>query len=502
MRGLGKAATLMLAPTAALTRPVRATPMPLRAQTDAPNDAAFAVAVAVDTSSSAVAKAADQTLVFNLDIQESPEACSRAKVRIDGFLLSQDDNGAGQGTFASLDGHTVAASWNFTCREHARRVPWDQDLAVTIMSLDGEAVPETTFFTSFRQRTPAKVYDVGGDSVVYTTEGHAPSRLGEKEVLDRIRAMTGSADVGGEVGAEIKAEIKDIISMERQIRELGEVVHAKQEKVLGGLGIRPSAPAFNLQTFYQTAKLASSTLRGTMEHWLSSVLGFPVDGTNHGFRHHHHHHHHHDGSPPHRSHNQNHHHHHPPHHRDDGLVVSMQVDGQGGQHFFYYRDNGGSARLIPHISYLPLFATIFTFHLALFFILRSVRRRIHSRHPRREARARRRVQRRARRAGFEQTAGNLLCRMRDFLPFRAERVELNEKTSMLVMREEETSMEDELAAFQEAASVVGDMVAAQERRAARADGTQPPRFTEDVSPPAYDELEEAHDEKRPDGCGC
>lgn len=61
-------------------------------------------------------------------------------------------------------------------------------------------------------------------------------------------------------------------------------------------------------------------------------------------------------------------------------------------------------------------------------------------------------------------------------------------------------MEDELASFQEAASVVSDMVAAEEeRRAARSDESQPPRITEDVSPPAYDEVREMYDEKRPDG---
>ncbi|KAM0257534.1 hypothetical protein ACHAQJ_004348 [Trichoderma viride] len=485
MRGLGKAATLILAPTAVLTRPL---PMDPASSGGAPVNSAFAVAVAVDSSSSKDAKTADQTLVFNLDIQESSEACNEAKVRIDGYLLSQDDNGTGQGTFASLDGHTVTASWNFTCREHVRRVPWDQDLAVTIMSLDGEAVPETTFFTSFRQRTPVKVYDVGGDSVVYTTEGHAPSRVDQDKLLDKIKDITGLS----EVDDEIQSEIKDIVSMEHQIHELRELVRVKQRKVLDGLGINPSSPAFNLQTFYHTAKLASSTLRGTMEHWLNSALGFPLDKRHHHHRHHRYPHHH-------------------PHHREENLVVSMQVDGEGGQHFFYYREDDDTSRLEPthsrrHVTYFPLFATIFTFHLALFFVLRSVRQRTHSRrarnpsnrHTRREARAQRCVQRQARRASFKQSIQNFLVNFRDL--FQTKHIELNEKTSLLIHSEEEenTSMEDELASFQEAASVVSDMVAAEERRTARGDETQPPRFTEDVSPPAYDEVREMYDdEKRP-----
>ncbi|KAL7788983.1 hypothetical protein V8C37DRAFT_418258 [Trichoderma ceciliae] len=481
MRGLGKAATLILAPTAVLARPLSMNPTPSRGP---PVDSAFAVAIAVDTSGSRDAKTVDQTLVFNLDIQESSEACSQAKVRIDGYLLSQDDNGTGQGTFASLDGHTVTASWNFTCKEHVRRVPWDQDLTVAIMSLDGEAVPEATFFASFRQRTPVKVYDVGGDSVVYTTEGHAPSRLDEDRLLDRIKAITGLSKVDD----EIKTEIKEIISMEHQIHELRDLVKAKQRRVLDGLGIKRSAPAFNLQTFYQTAKLASSTLRGTMEQWLNSVLGFPLDRKYHGYRHRRFPYHH-------------------PHHREDGLVVSMQVDGKGGQRFFYYRESD-TTQMTPihsrrHVTYLPLFATILTFHLALFFVLRSIRQRSHSRRARnpsihtsrqqcrRETRARRRVQRQAPRAGFKQTIDNFLCNVRDL--FQAKRIELNEKTSMSI-HEEDTSMEDELASFQEAASMVSDMVAAEERRTSRRDETQPPRFTQDVSPPAYDE------EKRPDGC--
>lgn len=210
-------------------------------------------------------------------------------------------------------------------------MPWDQDLTVTIMSLDGEAVPETSFVTSFRQRTPVKVYDVGGDAVVYTTEGHAPTRLDQERLLERIKAITGLS----EVDDGIKADIRDIISLESQIRELGELVKAKQRKVMEGLGIRPSTPAFNLQTFYQTAKLASSTLRGTMEHWLSSALGLPVakyDRHHDDFGSHHH------RSP---------HHHH--NHKEDNVVVSMQVDGQGGQRFFYYRDesDSSSTRLTP-----------------------------------------------------------------------------------------------------------------------------------------------------------
>jgi hypothetical protein len=191
------------------------------------------------------------------------------------------------------------------------------------MSLDGEAVPETTFFTSFRQRTPVKVYDIGGDSVVYTTEGHAPTQLDQDKLLNKIKDITGLS----EVDDEIKSEIKNIISLEQQIHELRELVRGKQSKVLNGLGINPSTPAFNLQTFYQTAKLASSTLRGTMEHWVNSVLGFPLDKKHH-----------------HRHHRYPHHH---PHHREENLVVSMQVDGEGGQHFFYYREDDNTTRLTP-----------------------------------------------------------------------------------------------------------------------------------------------------------
>ncbi|KAM6482359.1 hypothetical protein HDV62DRAFT_41922 [Trichoderma sp. SZMC 28011] len=489
MRGLSKAATLLLAPTAVLTRPL---PVSSRG---VPTESAFSVAVAVDTSGSADAKKVDQTLVFNLDIQESSEACSQAKVRIDGFLLSQDDNGTGQGTFASQDGHTVTASWNFTCKEHVRRVPWDQDLTVTIISLDGETIPETSFVTSFRQRTPVKVYDVGGDSLVYTTEGHAPTRLDKERVLERIKTLTGLSDVDDET----KADIGDIISIETQMRELGEHIKTKQRKVMDKLGIKPPTPAFNFQTFYQTAKLASSTLRGTMEHWLGSVLGIPVECD--------HHHRHHD-----HGHGNRHRHPHRPH-RETDVVVSMQVDGEGGQRFFYYRDrddtDSSSTRLTPtpprrNVTYFPLFAIIFTFHLALFFVLRSIRQRIHSRRARnhsnrvcrRETRTQRRIERQARRNGAHQRTTNFFCSIRDL--FQTKRIELNEKTAMLI-QEEDTSMEDELASFQEAASVISDLVAVQETTRPR-EGSQPPRFTEDVSPPAYDEVEERYDEKRPDGC--
>ncbi|KAL7949878.1 hypothetical protein V8C42DRAFT_308859 [Trichoderma barbatum] len=491
MRGLSKAATLILAPTAVFTRPL---PGNVPSSRGVPSESAFSVAVAVDTRGSKDAKAADQTLVFNLDIQESPEACSQAKVRIDGFLLSQDDNGTGQGTFASQDGHTVTASWNFTCREQARRVPWDQDLTVTIISLDEEAVPETSFVTSFRQRTPVKVYDVGGDSVVYTTEGHAPSRLDQDRLIARIKTLTGLS----EVDDETKANIGDIISLENQMRELGEHVKAKQRKVLEKLGIRPSPPAFNLQTFYQTAKLASSTLRGNMEHWLNSVLGLPVEYEHHDHNHEHGNHHH----RPHRPH---------PNHKEDNGVVSMQVNGRGGQRFLYFRDDADSSttRLIPthsprNVTYLPLFAIIFTFHLALFFVLRSIRQRMRNRRARshssrtcrRETRAQRRIQRQARRTNAKQSITNFFCNIRDL--FRTKRIELNEKTCLMI-QEEDTSMEDELASFQEAASVFSDLVAAQERRLSREE-PQPPRFTEDVSPPAYDEVEHRYDDKRPDGC--
>ncbi|UKZ73538.1 hypothetical protein TrVFT333_001185 [Trichoderma virens FT-333] len=486
MRGLSKAATLMLAPTAVLTRPLPTNPVSSRG---VPAESSFSVAVAVvDTSASRDAKTVDQTLVFNLDIQESSEACSQANVRIDGFLLSQDDNGTGQGTFASLEGHTVTASWNFTCREHARRVPWDQDLTVTILSLDGETVPETSFVTSFRQRTPVKVYDVGGDLVVYTTEGHAPTRVDKERVLNRIKTLTGLS----EVDDEIKADIGDIVSLENQMRELGEHVKAKQRKVLEKLGMRPSPTAFNLQTFYQTAKLASSTLRGTMEHWVNSVLGLPPKCDHHRHRNHEH------GNRPHHPH---------PNHKQDDVVVSMQVDGQGGQRFFYYRDDAdsNSTRLTPthsprNVTYFPLFAIIFTFHLALFFALRSIRQRMHNRRARshssrtcrREARAQRRAERQSRRTGTT----NFFCSIRDLI--RPKRIELNEKTR-LMLQEEDTSMEDELASFQEAASVFSDLVAAQETTTS-SEETQPPRFTEDVSPPAYDEVEERYYDNRPGDC--
>ncbi|KAL6881686.1 hypothetical protein HDV57DRAFT_72271 [Trichoderma longibrachiatum] len=488
MRGLGKAATLVLAPAAVL-----ATPLPMNPSLrEISTESAFSVALAIDTSALRDAKTADQTLVLNIDVQESPEACAPAKVRIDGFLLAQDDTGAGQGTFASLDGRTVTASWNFTClREHGHEhsrgnvVPWDQDLAVTIMALDGEALapePSTSFVTSFRQRTPVKVYDVGGDSVVYTTEGRAASRRDKERLLERIKGLTGTDEVDGET----RAAVGDIVSLESQMRELGERIKAKQGMVLDRLGVRVPAPGSGVQTFYQTAKLASSTLRGTMEHWLGSVLGFPV--VRYEYRHW-------DEAAGedrrHRHHRVGQHAH--PEHRDDGVVVSMQVDGQGGQRFFYYRDDADSSstRLTPtppprNVGYLPLFATIFTFHLGLYFILRSIRQRIHARHPRDPSR--RRAQRHAPRDEHS-TARLLRESVRDLFRTTATRhVELDEKTRMKMMREGdgETSMEDELASFQEAASLFSDVVAVQARE-------------EDVSPPKYDDVLGRGDEKRPDG---
>ncbi|TFA99169.1 hypothetical protein CCMA1212_009025 [Trichoderma ghanense] len=509
MRGLSKAATLMLAPAAVLTRPLPMNP----SSRDVPAESAFSVAIAVDTSASRDAKTADQTLVLNLDIQESPEACAPAKVRIDGFLLAQDDTGAGQGTFASLDGRTVTASWNFTCREHehehkqghARRggVPWDQDLVVTIMTLDGEPVLPSTpsFVTSFRQRAPVKVYDIGGDSVVYTTDGRAPSRRDKERLLERIKGLTGVDEVDGET----RVDVGEIVSLEKQMRELGERIEDKQRMVLDRLGIRVAAPALDMQMFYQTAKLASSTLRGTMEHWLGSVLGFPVARYDYWHRD--------ENAGDHRRVGQHAH----PEHGDDGVVVSMQVDGKGGQRFFYYRDDAdaSSTRLTPappprNVSYLPLFATIFTFHLGLYFILRSIRQRMRmssSRRPRRNP-SHRRTQRHSPRSssssnGQQSTARLLRDSVRDL--FRTTTTitrhnELDEKTRMMMMMGEEddgTSMEDELASFQEAASLFSDVVAAQEREG---DGEgRLPRFAEDASPPAYDE-QWMRDEKRPDGC--
>ncbi|KAK1237780.1 hypothetical protein MKX07_003616 [Trichoderma sp. CBMAI-0711] len=533
MRGLSKAATLVLAPAAVLARPVP-TNVSLR---EIPAESAFSVAIAVPTGASRDAKTADQPLVLNLDIQESSEACAPAKVRIDGFLLAQDDTGAGQGTFASLDGRTVTASWNFTCREHehehaGRRrgggVPWDQDLVVTIMSLDGEAIaPEassssssssSTFVTSFRQRTPVKVYDVGGDSVVYTTDGRAPSRRHQERLLERIKGLTGVDEVDGRT----KADVGDIVSLENQMRELGERIKDKQRMVLDRLGIRmpttttTTLPALGggMQTFYQTAKLASSTLRGTMEHWLGSVLGFPPvvrhDSYRHwdeaGSREHHHR----VGQHAH------------PEHRDDGVVVSMQVDGQGGQRFYYYRDDADSSstRLIPtppprNVGYVPLFATIFTFHLGLYFILRSIRQRMHSRRSRSPGH-RRHPQRHSPRSSSnnnnqEQSTASLLREsVRDL--FRATRhVEVDEKTRLMMMTmhegDDSTTMEDELASFQEAASLFSDVVAAAAAAAVREDEDgRLPRFVDDVSPPAYDDddddddVQGRFDEKRPDGC--
>ncbi|ETS02007.1 hypothetical protein M419DRAFT_110377 [Trichoderma reesei RUT C-30] len=531
MRGLSKAATLVLAPAAVLARPVP-TNASLR---DIPAESAFSVAIAVPTGASRDAKTADQPLVLNLDIQESSEACAPAKVRIDGFLLSQDDTGAGQGTFASLDGRTVTASWNFTCRDHehehehaGRRrgggggVPWDQDLVVTIMSLDGEAIaPEasssSSFVTSFRQRTPVKVYDVGGDSVVYTTDGRAPSRRHQERLLERIKGLTGVDEVDGRT----KADVGDIVSLENQMRELGERIKDKQRMVLDRLGIRmppttttttttTTLPALGggMQTFYQTAKLASSTLRGTMEHWLGSVLGFPPAGSRE-----HHHHHHGVGQHAH------------PEHRDDGVVVSMQVDGQGGQRFYYYRDDADSSstRLAPappprNVGYVPLFATIFTFHLGLYFILRSIRQRMHSRrsrspdhrhHPQRHSP---RSSSNSNNTSQEQSTASLLREsVRDL--FRATRhVEVDEKTRLMTMMtmhegDDSTTMEDELASFQEAASLFSDVVVAAAAAAAGREDEDGrlPRFADDVSPPAYfddddDDVQGRFDEKRPDGC--
>ncbi|KAI0193365.1 hypothetical protein EV127DRAFT_468361 [Xylaria flabelliformis] len=102
-----------------------------------------------------------QQTTLDLRVFESTTPCGYGNVSLNGEPLAQDDSGFGSGSIPTESGSVLTADWKFTC------VHLDQDsevqlLSVRIVSVDDQEIDDVAFSVQFRQIAPVSVSYIDG----------------------------------------------------------------------------------------------------------------------------------------------------------------------------------------------------------------------------------------------------------------------------------------------------------------------------------------------------
>ncbi|CAM1511198.1 Fc.00g087110.m01.CDS01 [Cosmosporella sp. VM-42] len=240
MRGLVKAAALLLAPALA-----GASLFGL----DETVPAAFV------TLEIPLGKNQAETLTLRLDVQESEQICGYANVTVNSQTLSQDANGSGRGHLNVDNGAFIEAAWRFTCIGDEKN-PFEQLMTFTVQSMDGEPVPEASFSASFRQTFPVVISDIAGAAYVYRLSIPIPA-----ESVDNVEADEEGtspkeafpkqpAHEKPDQEVELQAKMQELDLLHAQVQKLHQIIYMKEMAIYEQFASEEAAtpsPTFNLR---------------------------------------------------------------------------------------------------------------------------------------------------------------------------------------------------------------------------------------------------------------
>ncbi|KAK5998252.1 hypothetical protein PT974_00626 [Cladobotryum mycophilum] len=471
MRGFSQVAALVLAPTAVLALsavPEESSDYSIQI---APDENPLAVGVEVWTN-----EADADSLFLHIEIGQVGEACDPAKVRVEGYLLSQDDTGAGQGTFASTDGSIVTANWTFNCRENDD-VSWDQDLVMNVMSMNDQPVlGETKLSVSFKQTTHPRVVQVSGENyLIWLPDQIEHDKKNADEIL-LLNELLSSNELP-DLSDELRADILEMKAIRKQIDHLEELMGSKQWEFISKIGpvinsAKCSSALCSLSD-YETEcdsprcifTKMTSKVQHAHEHFCDSLsqgwktfFGCPdneaIEADWPG--------------------------------EEEGEII-IEGDYQAVEEDYSMED------LFPETYYFnfPLLMlvaqTAITFGFIFYGILRCARRRVERRNlsigSRIGQRCRTWAERRARHKARREAVRSFIRGM-----FRKNTAEKEEKEQESFMSS--STMEEEIAGFRGAVDMVDDLIAVEEGRMSR---LKPAGFIDDEVPPAYEsEVEDVY----------
>ncbi|KAJ4156919.1 hypothetical protein NW754_008559 [Fusarium falciforme] len=311
MRGLSKAAAVLLAPALALAHGPHPPPPP-----PPPPPMGF-LPDALDVTPSAFVtlkvpwgESETYPLTLRLDVEESEDVCGPANVRLNGEKLTQDAAGHGVGSFYLNNDTIISGEWDFECIG-PREMPFAQSLRFNVRALDDMALStDTSFWMTFKQTAPIRISDVGNAAYVWSLSMPFASK-DDAQVPVENDDDTNAPPIWEhphyefqDPEEELQVELMELNALHKQILELESLVKEREASVSKKLGKKyPPPPPSTMKMIKQCdgVKCVVHTLTDKVKHTAHRLYG-SIFG-HHGPHHPHGPHHHGNGT-----------HHGPPHH--------------------------------------------------------------------------------------------------------------------------------------------------------------------------------------------
>ncbi|UNI22002.1 hypothetical protein JDV02_007932 [Purpureocillium takamizusanense] len=230
-----------------------------------------------------------EALTFRLDVEQSNHACDQGNLRINGHRLNQTVNGGGQGIISRSGDTAVRANWLFSCLQ-SEKAPYDQAVSVTVYEVDGRPIEPAGFETFFRQRHPVSIVDVDGAAVVNRLHTLSIPQAGTQE-----RPLTNGVygqdkneaeprpTLATAVQDDIHSKVQELDLLRIQARRLGDLIFEKEQAIAQLLGKKPPVPSVKVDNCesircvlsYLSRKFKDAT--GTLGKDLAELKGFVAD---------------------------------------------------------------------------------------------------------------------------------------------------------------------------------------------------------------------------------
>ncbi|KAJ6444292.1 salicylate hydroxylase [Purpureocillium lavendulum] len=229
-----------------------------------------------------------EALTFRLDVDQSGHACDHGNLRINGHQLNQTVNGGGQGVVSRDGDPAIKANWLFSCLEKDN-APYDQVVSVTVDEVDGRPIEPTGFETFFRQRYPVSIIDVDGAAVVnrfHTLTVSQPKT--QERPLTQSDGGVDQIDVDAKLTSttienEVQTRIQELDLLRIQARRLGDLIYEKEQAIAQLLGKKPPVPSAkvdNCESVRCVLSYLSRKFRDATGHFgadMEELKGFVAD---------------------------------------------------------------------------------------------------------------------------------------------------------------------------------------------------------------------------------
>ncbi|KAL2671196.1 hypothetical protein Neosp_013773 [[Neocosmospora] mangrovei] len=315
MRGLSKAAAVLLAPALALAHgPHHPPPPPPPPPMGFLPDALDVTPSAFVTLKVPWGENENYPLTLRLDVEESEDVCGPANVRLNGEKLTQDAAGHGVGSFYLNNDTIISAEWDFECIG-PREMPFAQSLRFNVRALDDMALStDASFWMTFKQTAPIRIADVGNAAYVWSLSMPFASKEDAQIPVENNDDETNAPPIWEhphyefqDPEEELQVELMELNALHKQILELESLVKEREASVSKKLGKKyPPPPPSTMKMIKQCdgVKCVVHTLTDKVKHTAHRLYGsiFGHHGPHHPHGPHGPHHHGngtHHGGPPH-----------------------------------------------------------------------------------------------------------------------------------------------------------------------------------------------------------